>query len=128
MHSTALYLSYLLGLNAAAEDDLAGRPSHHDTEEEHDHDDFESFVVRIPPVEHQSTLSERAARAASETMCSGSRASPPSMENPCVCLFKVSDTVSKRALTSPGVWELNATGGLSLSASEGLIAPPLAAF
>lgn len=29
----------LLGFNAAVEDDLSDRPSHHDTEEEHDHDD-----------------------------------------------------------------------------------------
>lgn len=29
----------LLGFNAAVEDDLAARPSHHDTEEDHDHDD-----------------------------------------------------------------------------------------
>lgn len=29
----------LLGFHAAVEDDLAARPSHHDTEEEHDHDD-----------------------------------------------------------------------------------------
>ena len=35
----------LLGLAAGAEDDLAARPSHHDLESEHDHDDFESFVV-----------------------------------------------------------------------------------
>jgi cobalamin biosynthesis protein CobW len=34
-----------LGLAAAAEDDLASRPSFHDLEAEHDHDDFESFVV-----------------------------------------------------------------------------------
>ncbi len=40
----------LLGLNAAAEGDLAARPSHHDAEEEHDHDDFESFIVDIPAV------------------------------------------------------------------------------
>jgi cobalamin biosynthesis protein CobW len=38
----------LLGLGAAAEDDLAQRPSHHDTAEGHDHDDFESFVVEMP--------------------------------------------------------------------------------
>jgi cobalamin biosynthesis protein CobW len=36
-----------LGLAAAAEDDLAGRPSVHELEGEHDHDDFESFVVEI---------------------------------------------------------------------------------
>ena len=29
----------ILGLNAAVEDHLAERPSHHDTEEDHDHDD-----------------------------------------------------------------------------------------
>jgi cobalamin biosynthesis protein CobW len=34
-----------LGLCAAAEDDLAARPSLHDAEGGHDHDDFESFVV-----------------------------------------------------------------------------------
>jgi cobalamin biosynthesis protein CobW len=34
-----------LGLAAAAEDDLAARPSLHDLEADHDHDDFESFVV-----------------------------------------------------------------------------------
>ncbi|MGK2286520.1 cobalamin biosynthesis protein CobW [Pedomonas sp. V897] len=35
----------LLGLGVAAEDDLAARPSHHDTEEDHDHEDFDSFVL-----------------------------------------------------------------------------------
>jgi cobalamin biosynthesis protein CobW len=40
--------SILLGLGAAAEDDLANRRSHHDAEEGHDHDDFESFVLDIP--------------------------------------------------------------------------------
>jgi len=37
----------LLGLSAAAEDDLATRPSVHELEGEHDHDDFESFVVGL---------------------------------------------------------------------------------
>jgi len=40
----------LLGLAAAAEDDLASRPSHHPAGEAHDHDDFESFVVERGPV------------------------------------------------------------------------------
>jgi cobalamin biosynthesis protein CobW len=35
-----------LGLAAAAEDDLAARPSVHELDGEHDHDDFDSFVVR----------------------------------------------------------------------------------
>src|SRR5512135_887523 len=46
----AVPVSVLLGLAAAAEDDLANRPSHHDLEPEHDHDDFESFVVARGPV------------------------------------------------------------------------------
>jgi cobalamin biosynthesis protein CobW len=39
-----------LGLSAAAEDDLAVRPSLHDLAAEHDHDDFDSFVVTRGPV------------------------------------------------------------------------------
>ena len=39
-----------LGLAVAAEDDLATRPSLHDLEAEHDHDDFVSFVVISGPV------------------------------------------------------------------------------
>jgi cobalamin biosynthesis protein CobW len=39
----------LLGLSAAAENDLAARPSHHDAVDgAHEHDDFESFVVPLP--------------------------------------------------------------------------------
>jgi cobalamin biosynthesis protein CobW len=39
----------LLGLASASEDDMKGRESHHDLEgEEHDHDDFDSFVAPVP--------------------------------------------------------------------------------
>jgi cobalamin biosynthesis protein CobW len=40
----------ILGLGAAAEDDLVARPSHHDGEEEHEHDDFASVVIELPEV------------------------------------------------------------------------------
>ena len=40
----------LLGLGAAAEDDLAARPSHHDGEEDHEHDDFASVVIDLPEI------------------------------------------------------------------------------
>ncbi|MEJ1157195.1 cobalamin biosynthesis protein CobW [Prosthecomicrobium sp. N25] len=56
----------LLGLSAAAEDDLANRPSHHDTEEGHDHDDFDSFVVEIGTVRDAAALVERLGRVAAE--------------------------------------------------------------
>ncbi|MDX1432196.1 MAG: cobalamin biosynthesis protein CobW [Gammaproteobacteria bacterium] len=51
--------SVLLGLAAAAEDDLQSRRSHHDDGEEHDHDDFASFVVDLPELEHAEPLLER---------------------------------------------------------------------
>ena len=37
----------LLGLEAAAEDDLDARPSHHDGVDDHDHDDFDTFSVEL---------------------------------------------------------------------------------
>jgi cobalamin biosynthesis protein CobW len=54
-----LDVDVLLGLAAAAEDDLAARPSHHDTEEGHDHDDFDSFVLDLPAVADAAALIER---------------------------------------------------------------------
>jgi cobalamin biosynthesis protein CobW len=49
----------LLGLAAAAEDDLAARPSHHDAEEEHDHDEFESFVLDVAPIDDPDAFVDR---------------------------------------------------------------------
>jgi len=53
----------LLGLQAAAEDDLAARPSHHDSAADHDHDDFESFPLRLDPLASPQALLERLLRA-----------------------------------------------------------------
>ncbi len=49
----------LLGLDAAAEDDLAARPSHHDNESDHDHDDFDSFSVDFGEVADIAALTLR---------------------------------------------------------------------
>jgi cobalamin biosynthesis protein CobW len=49
----------LLGLASAAEDDLDNRPSHHDGLDDHDHDDFSSFVVELPAVSAPQALVER---------------------------------------------------------------------
>ena len=55
----------LLGLDARAEDDLANRPSHHDAEPDHDHDDFDTFIVPVTPVaEPEGFLRKLAALAA----------------------------------------------------------------
>jgi cobalamin biosynthesis protein CobW len=56
----------LLGLGAAAEDDLAARPSHHDAEEEHDHDDFDTFVVDLPSIPAADALIDRLKKTAEE--------------------------------------------------------------
>src|SRR5579863_757127 len=56
----------LLGLSAAAEDDLSSRPSQHDLAGAHDHDDFDSFVVAFgsvtDPAPLTTTLSDLIAR------------------------------------------------------------------
>jgi cobalamin biosynthesis protein CobW len=38
----------VLGLGAAAENDLDSRPTHHEDHDAHDHDDFETIVVTLP--------------------------------------------------------------------------------
>jgi len=54
----------LLGLGAAAENDLDDRPSHHDSAEDHDHDDFESFHVALGEVADPLALMARLKAAA----------------------------------------------------------------
>jgi cobalamin biosynthesis protein CobW len=50
----------LLGLQAAAEDDLAARPSHHEAEgADHNHDDFESFPLQLGPLASPQALLDR---------------------------------------------------------------------
>ncbi|MFK7753203.1 MAG: cobalamin biosynthesis protein CobW [Sedimentitalea sp.] len=49
----------ILGLNAAAEDDMDARPSHHDGADDHEHDDFESIVVPIPDIADPADLVAR---------------------------------------------------------------------
>ena len=56
-------VNVLLGVKAAAEDDLAARPSHHDGTSEHDHDDFETFVVTVPAARDPDALIERLSEA-----------------------------------------------------------------
>ena len=57
----------LLGLSASAEDDIANRLSHHEMEHDgeeldHEHDDFESFVVETGSVAEQDVLIDRIKR------------------------------------------------------------------
>ena len=56
----------ILGLEAAAEDDMAARPSHHDGVPEHDHEDFDSAVFDIPELDNADDVVARIERLAKE--------------------------------------------------------------
>ncbi|NML95974.1 MULTISPECIES: cobalamin biosynthesis protein CobW [Novosphingobium] len=49
----------ILGLDAAAEDDIDARPSHHDGEDDHEHDDFDSTVVTLGEISDPADLVAR---------------------------------------------------------------------
>jgi len=56
--------SILLGLGLAVEDKIDGRRTHHDDEADHEHDEFDSFVVEIPAVADPAELARRVEAAA----------------------------------------------------------------
>lgn len=56
----------ILGLNAAAEDDLDARPSHHDGHDDHEHDDFDTVVIELPEVADPEALKAAIVRLARE--------------------------------------------------------------
>jgi cobalamin biosynthesis protein CobW len=58
-HQGAVDAKVLLGLDARAEDDLAARPTLHDTALDHNHDDFESFAVPVEAMADPQTLTTR---------------------------------------------------------------------
>ncbi|MHA1132817.1 MAG: cobalamin biosynthesis protein CobW [Alphaproteobacteria bacterium] len=49
----------LLGLGVGTENDIENRMTHHDAEADHDHDDFDSFVVPLGEVSDPATLAAR---------------------------------------------------------------------
>ena len=56
----------ILGLGAAAEDDIASRPSHHDGADDHEHDDFETVVIDLPEIANPEALVAAIVRLARE--------------------------------------------------------------
>jgi cobalamin biosynthesis protein CobW len=56
----------LLGLGLAVEEDIENRKSHHDGLGDHEHDDFDTFVVEIPSVANPDELAARVAKAAEQ--------------------------------------------------------------
>ncbi|HWK68720.1 MAG TPA: cobalamin biosynthesis protein CobW [Rhizobiaceae bacterium] len=51
--------SILLGLGLAVEDDIENRKTHHDGELDHDHDDFDTFVIELPAIADPDMLARR---------------------------------------------------------------------
>jgi cobalamin biosynthesis protein CobW len=49
----------ILGLEAAAENDIEQRPSHHDGAAEHDHEDFDSAIFNIAEFDSPETLVQK---------------------------------------------------------------------
>jgi cobalamin biosynthesis protein CobW len=60
-HHGEIDVNVLLGLGATAEDDLHNRLSHHEMEgeEQHDHDDFVTFIVSLDEVGDRASLLKR---------------------------------------------------------------------
>jgi cobalamin biosynthesis protein CobW len=56
--------SVLLGLGLAVEDDIENRRTHHDGELDHEHDDFDSFIVELPGITDPEDLARRVTKAA----------------------------------------------------------------
>jgi cobalamin biosynthesis protein CobW len=58
-HNGHVDITALLGMGMSSEDDIANRPSHHELEhggETHEHDDFDSFSLRIPAISGKDDL------------------------------------------------------------------------
>jgi cobalamin biosynthesis protein CobW len=51
----------LLGLGVGTEADIENRKTRHDTEVEHDHDDFDSFVLPLPEIGDPAFIARRIA-------------------------------------------------------------------
>lgn len=49
----------ILGLGAAAENDIAARPSHHDGEDDHEHEDFDSAIIDLAEITEPAVLVSR---------------------------------------------------------------------
>src|SRR5207237_5088636 len=51
----------LIGLGVGTEDDIEARRTHHNLEEDHDHDEFDSFVVELTEIIDPAALARRVA-------------------------------------------------------------------
>ncbi|MGA2129026.1 MAG: cobalamin biosynthesis protein CobW [Xanthobacteraceae bacterium] len=56
----------LLGLGVGTEDDIVNRRTLHDVEQDHDHDDFDSFVVTLAEISDPAALARKVAAVAED--------------------------------------------------------------
>ncbi len=56
----------VLGVGAAAEDDIDARPSHHDDHDDHEHDEFESVAIELAEIADVEALKAKVERLARE--------------------------------------------------------------
>ena len=92
----------LLGIEAAAEDDLDSRPSHLDEEEEHDHDDFTTFSVEIGEIDCPDSLAARIAGAVAAHGILRVKGSRRWRARTCVCWCRASASASATTTTASG--------------------------
>jgi cobalamin biosynthesis protein CobW len=58
--------SVMLGLGLAVEDDIENRKTHHDGMLDHEHDDFDSFILELPAITDPDALAARVTAAAEQ--------------------------------------------------------------
>ena len=91
--AAALPANVLIGLGAAAESDLASRPSHHEADDDHEHDDFElpcqRAGTRTTPTGSAVAFEGRLRSAT----CCVSRGSLPCAAGRCVWFCRVGDRI-----------------------------------
>ena len=93
----------LLGLNVGTEADIENRKTHHDDELDHDHDEFESFVVPLPEIDDPDRPCPSSCRPPPRPRaCCGSRDLPPCATSRCGSWCRRSARASPRTTTGIG--------------------------
>ena len=93
----------LLGLGVGTEDDIENRKTHHDDELDHDHDEFDSFVVPLPEIADPDQLVEaRVGHRRGRGRAARSRVSPRCAASRCGSWCRRSGRASPRTTTAPG--------------------------
>ncbi len=92
----------LLGLGVGTEDDIENRKTHHDDEADHDHDDFDSFVVELGEIGDPAAIAERVAATAEAHNVLRMKGFLPFPASPCGSSSRRSARASAIITTGPG--------------------------